>query len=330
MQQRRTTARRQVRFRLHTDLSAALRTTFRRWVSRCRDHGRPVLVSIAVRKEQEMAEGPSARWGFIFYSVRNYMSDLTEHWHNDDVCLWKNEPGYVSTEFTFASPHFNRARDMYELTDQATALKAVLDGAMMLGVGALINAYEPFALGKIVDLRDQVRRIGPSFGNVLVDPFDPQQSSFPTGSRIITHDHYDPKNMIFQARQDPIALGVLKHLGFNGPDYRTLYSLLDWMESEGWTDERVAAVTNQNADVVKAFTGTANNATILGPLARHGEKRWQVPKSIMTLEDAQALILPASRAFLRSRAETFDATGTWPVHVRPAKKKVRTPKALRH
>src|SRR3546814_7597584 len=60
-----------------------------------------------------------------------------------------------------------------------------------------------------------------------------------------------------------------KHLGFNGPDYRTLYSLLDWMESEGWTEKQIAAVTDQDADAVKAFTGTANNATILDPLARH-------------------------------------------------------------
>jgi hypothetical protein len=268
-----------------------------------------------------MTDGLPPRWGFIFYSVRNYMADWTEQWRSADVYLWKNEPGYVSTEFTFASPHFNRARDMYDLTDRATALKAVLDGAMMLGVGPLLNAYEPFALGEIVDLRDQVRRTGPSLGNVLAEPFDRRLSRFLPNTTIITHGRYEPENMILQARQDAVALGVLKHLGFNGPDYRTLYSLLDWMESEGWNEEQVAAVTGQDANVVNAFTGTANNATILGPLARHGAKRWQAPKSIMTLENAQALILPATKAFLRSRAEAFDATGAWPVHVRAPKKK---------
>src|SRR3546814_16352343 len=84
-----------------------------------------------------MVDGLPLRWGFIFRSVRNYMSDWTEHWRSDDVYLWKNEPGYVSTEFTYASPHFNGARDMYDLADRATALKAVLDGALMLGVGYL-------------------------------------------------------------------------------------------------------------------------------------------------------------------------------------------------
>src|SRR3546814_8901382 len=81
-----------------------------------------------------------------------------------------------------------------------------------------------------------------------------------------------------------------KHLGFTGPDYRTLYSLLDWMESEGWTEKQIAAVTDQDADAVKAFTGTANNATILDPLARSGEKRWRAPKSIMSLREAHELI----------------------------------------
>src|SRR3546814_20412271 len=89
------------------------------------------------------------------------MSDWTEHWRSDDVYLWKNEPGYVSTEFTYASPHFNGARDMYDLADRATALKAVLDGAMMLGVGSLLHSYEPFALGQIVDLGDQTKLDGP-------------------------------------------------------------------------------------------------------------------------------------------------------------------------
>jgi hypothetical protein len=273
-----------------------------------------------------MVDGLPMRWGFIFHSVRNYMSDWTEHWCSDDVHLWKNEPGYVSTEFTFASPHFNRARDMYDLADRATALKAVLDGAMMLGVGALLHAYEPFALGQIVDLSDQRRRDGPGFGNVLVEPFDPRLSAFPSGTKLIRMDRYDPEAMILQARQDPIARGLLKHLGFNGPDYRTLYSLLDWMETEGWTEKQIAAVTGQDDSAVKAFTGTANNATILGPLARHGEKRWQAPKSIMSLKDARALILPAAKAFLKSRAETFDATDTWPLYVRPSKKKARTEK----
>src|SRR3546814_18610274 len=69
-----------------------------------------------------------------------------------------------------------------------------------------------------------------------------------------------------------------KHLGFNGPDYRTLYSLLDWMESEGWTEKQIAAVTEQDAAAVKAFTGTANTATLLGRLAPHGQTRCRPTK----------------------------------------------------
>lgn len=273
-----------------------------------------------------MVGNPPARWGFIFRSVRNYMSDWTDHWRSNDVLLWKNEPGHVSTEFSFASPHFNRASNMYELTDFAISLKAVLDGVMMLGVGSRIEGYEPFTLGMIIDLHDQRRREGPNAGNVLVEPFDPLLSSFPAGTKIITHNRFGPEEMILQAREDPVTLGVLKHLGFNGPDFRTLYSLLDWMESEGWTEEQVAAVTEQDAAVVNIFTGTANNVTVLGPLGRHGAMKsnsGKPPKSIMTLRDAQALILPAAKAFLRSRAEAFDVTGNWPIFVKPPKRKGR-------
>jgi len=286
------------------------------------------LAGKAAHKESEarsrMAVSLTPRWGFIFRSVRNYMSDWTDHWQSDDVLLWKNEPGHVSTEFTFASPHFNRAKDMYELKDYALSLKAVLDGAMMLGVGPHVGGYDPFTLGMIIDLSDQHRREGPNIGNVLVESFDPLLSPFPADTKILKRSRYEPEDMILQARQDPVALGMLKHLGFNGPDYRTLYSLLDWMESEGWTEKQVAAVTKQDAAVVKTFTGTANNVTILGPLGRHGAMKshsGKAPKSIMSLSDAQGLILPAAKAFLQSRAEAFDATGTWPVYVQPPRKK---------
>src|SRR3546814_14358318 len=108
-----------------------------------------------------------------------------------------------------------------------------------------------------------------------------------------------------------------KHLGFNVPDYRTLYSILDWMESEGWTEKQIAAVTDQDADAVKAFTGTANNATNLDPLARHGEKRWRAPKSILSPREAQALRLPAAKGFQKSRAEAFDGHRPWHIFPRP-------------
>src|SRR3546814_11459924 len=104
-----------------------------------------------------------------------------------------------------------------------------------------------------------------------------------------------------------------KHLGFNGPDYRTLDSLLDWMESEGWTEKQIAAVTDQDADAVKAFTGTANNDTILDPLDRNGEKRWRATQSIMSLREAQALSLLEAKGILRSSAEEFAATSMWTI-----------------
>jgi hypothetical protein len=149
---------------------------------------------------------------------------------------------------------------------------------------------------------------------------------------IIASKHYGPEDMIFQARYDPIAKGMLRHLGHNGPDFRTLYSLLDWMETEGWTEEQVAAVTGQYTAAVKNFTHTANNETVLGPMARHGNKRWIAPTEPMKHIDAQRLILPAAKCFLEARAREFENTGVWPKHVAPSKglkrKKAAQSKAL--
>ena len=260
------------------------------------------------------------KWGFIFNTVQNYMEHFAMHWRDEDVHLWKNEPGYVSIEYTFASPHFNSARDMYDLKDRATALKAVFDGAEMLDV-LPEGRFVPFALGQIVEVTTLRRHDGPSEGNVLVEPFDGKVFPPKPQTKLIRHDRYGAEDMLLQARYDFVAKGLLKHLGHNGPDFRTLYSLLDWMESEGWTEAQVAAVTGRKAADINVFTGTANNETVLGPLARHGDKRWKAPAAPMRLEDAKALILPAAKSFLRSRAEAYDANGEWPKFIRPPKSK---------
>jgi len=257
------------------------------------------------------------KWGFICRSVQNYMEYLSMHWHQEDVHLWKNEPGYVSTEYTFASPHFNSAANVNELLDRAVALKAVFDGAMMLA-SLPDGRFIPFDLEAIVDLTTQKRHDHHGEGNVLVEPFDNRLHPLIQSEKII-HERYGPEDMIRQARFDPIAKGLLRHLGHNGPDFRSLYSLLDWMETEGWTEEQVSAVSGQKAKAVKSFTATANNETVLGPMARHGNKGWTAPSKPMPLIDAQRLILPAARSFLKTRALEFQSTGIWPKYVKPPK-----------
>lgn len=208
--------------------------------------------------------------------------------------------------------------------DRATALKAVFDGAMMLDCLSS-GQFDVFQFERIVDVSSDKRYDRPSEGNVLVEPFDRQVSAVATPHKIIVNGRYGTEEMILQARYDAIAKGLLKHLGFNGPDFRTLYSLVDWMKTEGWTEEQIAEVTGQRAGVVNDFTRTANNETVLGPLARHGAKGWQAPITPVLINDAQGIVLPAAKAFLLSRAHCFDATGTWPsvVHAPKAAKRKR-------
>ena len=258
------------------------------------------------------------KWGFIYRSVQNYMDDFARHWRAEDVHIWKNDPGFVYIEYTFASPHFNSATNMYDLTDRAIALKAVFDGAMILATQPN-GRFEPFELESIVEVATDKRHDRPYDGNVLVDPFDKRIPPFDAPNKIIRGKTYAPEDMILQARFDPIAYGMLRHVGYNGPDFRTLYSLLDWMETEGWTEDQIAAVTGSNNSVMNDFTRTANNVTVLGPMARHGDKRWAAPATPMALIEAQRLILPAARSFLESRAREFEETGAWPTFIRPQK-----------
>ena len=259
-------------------------------------------------------------WGFIFHSVSNYMAELAEQWNSQDVQLWKNEPGLVSTEYTFVSQHFNATKNKYELMDRATALKAVFDGAMILDC-LPDGRFDDFQLGQIVNLRTQKRNDKPPEANVLVEPFDSGVVTTTKPQKIIAYRRYAAQEMILQARYDPIAKGLLKHLGYNRPDFRTLYSLLDWMKTEGWTDKQIADVTGQSSGLLHEFTRTANNETVLGPMARHGGKGWKAPSKPVGIDAARSLILPAAKAFLQSRAEEFDSTGAWSTFVRQRKVK---------
>lgn len=260
------------------------------------------------------------KWGFIFRSNENYMDDFASHWRDREVHIWKNEPGHVSTEYTFASPHFSTVPHVNDLMDRAIALKAIFDGAMTLDV--LPNGrFDTFQFGLIVELPNGKRHDRPTHGNVLVEPFDKFVPPI-LAPEIDVEKRYQAEEMISQAKFDPVAKGMLKHVGYNGPDFRTLYSLLDWMEAEGWSEAKVAAVTGQKAADVNLFTHTANNETVLGPMARHGKKLgWQPPAVPMTLKEAQSLILPAAKAFLKERAKAFADTGHWPSFVPPTKSK---------
>ncbi|WP_157403986.1 hypothetical protein [Paracoccus sp. N5] len=85
-----------------------------------------------------------------------------------------------------------------------------------------------------------------------------------------------------------IALTV----GYLGVNWVSLYAIKDHL---GFGEREFLERYEVDPSDLKAFTGMANNFKALGPAARHGEKGWDAPKKVMSLEGASSLILRAVR-----------------------------------
>lgn len=247
------------------------------------------------------------KWGLEFRTTWNHTVAIASDFYSPDLMMWKRDPGHIGNQFIFASPHFEFATKNTEVFDRAAALKAMLDGALYL----CCDRHDPFTFTKLVD-NSTDKEHDYWDGNVLTNPFHPTVVVSKTPRVLDPGKRFGPEHMLFLARYDDVTKNLLKHLGFNGPDFRTLYSLLDWLRTHGWKDDaRVAACSGMNAGDVKRFTGTVNNVAVLGPLARHGDKNWNVPIDTISLQDAQKLILRATYSFLKDRAEEIDVIAKW-------------------
>lgn len=248
------------------------------------------------------------KWGFIINPLDNLFQGFAETAQSPDFIIWRTQPGFASTEHVWASAHFEDARDINELADRAAALKAVFDGAMYVEFAA---RYEPPIFRRLIDNHSQQTHSFPR-GRVQAEPFSRLRLSTSIPRMFDPMRWFGPEQLVFLARFDPVAKAMLKHLGFNGPDFRTLYALLDWMEANGWSDPRkIAAAVGGSKGEVKRFTRTANNVEVLGPFARHGEKSLDPPPKPMSLEEAQHLILSATASFLRERSEIVRLQEKW-------------------
>jgi hypothetical protein len=247
------------------------------------------------------------KWGLLINPIDNLFQDFAQTAQSPDFYIWRRSAGLVTTHHIFASGHFEWAKTIHELADRAVALKAVFDGAMFVEFGGL---YIPPAFRSLINNADERSYELPE-GSVLASPFAQLTLSSAVPRHFTPMSCFGPKQMVFLARYDDVALGILKYLGFNGPDYRTLYSLLDWLKLHGWNHANIAAAADVPSSEITRFTRTANNVEVLGPLARHGGKNWEPPTQPTTLKEAQHLVLSAVRAFLIERASLVDLPRRW-------------------
>lgn len=248
------------------------------------------------------------QWGLEFRTTTNHTISAVENFHSPDLIIWKCEPGYLDNRYIFASPHFHYADKNTVIFNRAAALKAIFDGASYLCSDGI---YTPFAFSRLVQNRSK-KSFDCWDGSVLASPFSSTILNTIVPRSLNPLGRFGPEMMIFLARYDDVTLNLLKHLGYNGPDFRTLYSLLDWLRKHGWKDDdKVADCSEMKGGDVRRFTATVNNVAVLGPLARHGDKGYKPPSDPISLPDAQKLILNATYQFLKERAIEHNLDDEW-------------------
>jgi len=251
---------------------------------------------------------PDLRWAYIISGNFSWFNSFAERMSGPDVSIIIDYEDDKPPAYAWSSPHLSELDDPQEVADRAAAIKAIFDGALYIQYG---DDYRSINLQELVHLPDEnrVRRL---VGNVLASPFSRkyQEWSYARQPRNCPFNCF-ASAMLFLSRHDENSRGMLQFLGSNGVTWISLYALLDFIKQGGWNDAKIATESKSSQSEIKRFTQTANNFSAIGPLARHGEKGWKPPEIIMTLSEAEGIILPAAKSFLLDKCTQLRLKPRW-------------------
>jgi hypothetical protein len=276
------------------------------------------LLSLA--STENMTTPPDFRWKLDIDPAYSWFQDFVDHWHSPDISFLSDYEDARPTVYWFSSRHLSELDDPVEVRDRAFALKSILDGAFYLNSNpAGDGLFRPFPLHDLWSVEAQSRVSLPydsaSTGpNLLVEPFSSNCSEWVDNWQSYGNPFRRFESaMLWMARVDSTARGMLQFLGTNGPNWITLYGLLDFMVGAKMSKDDLAKLGRTTKEELKRFTGTANNHAAIGPFARHGELGWDVPKKPMLLKEAQVLMFAIARAFLLERVNTLGLPGQYAI-----------------
>jgi hypothetical protein len=93
---------------------------------------------------------------------------------------------------------------------------------------------------------------------------------------------------------------ILRQISF-GFDWRNLYCIWDTVCYYSGGQKKIIKDLGLNQSRIKAFTGTANNFGVLGLEARHGVMGWQIPKNIVSHEEAVNIVNEVVAKYLKNK-----------------------------
>lgn len=250
---------------------------------------------------------PALKWAFIISNNYSWFDSFVRSLSGTEVSILVDHEDDKPDAYLWSSMHLSELNDLQQVADRAAALKTIYDGAMYISYG---EDYRPIEFLDLVNLTEE-KRSRKLQGNFLASPFSSDCANW----IFLNKAAYNPfgnftSTMLFLARNDEKAKGMLQFLGVNGITWISLYALLDFMRQE-WDIPKIALAAGSTKEEIKRFTGTANNYAAIGPFARHGEVGWQIPSKVMSLEESSKLILKATENYLIERCKTVHLKSKW-------------------
>lgn len=241
------------------------------------------------------------KYKFSLSHIDNMIIENANHFQGDILFLQDDYDG-LPTDYYFTSPHLNSLDDYMEVWRRALALLALYNGVNnLLYYPSKENSIKSnLRLARLYD--NSSSTITPIYNiDEIVQgvPFDEN----------LTFDAVKTANFkvdLIQKSKEQIDLkNILLQLG-SDLGWINLYCIFDTLKyyskrylDESWANVRKKAGLEQSDE--KAFTGTVNNFGVLGIRSRHGDLGYKIPQQIVSLVEAQNIILKLTRAYIRIR-----------------------------
>ncbi len=110
-------------------------------------------------------------------------------------------------------------------------------------------------------------------------------------------------------QRDPIAADVLNYLQGALNDWTNLARIIEAIEHDVGRQVDLIATGWVDGHSLKAFHATANNPLVAGVTARHGARKFDVPKSTMDIREAKHLVLNVAGKWIAAKIAAAAAAG---------------------
>ncbi len=100
---------------------------------------------------------------------------------------------------------------------------------------------------------------------------------------------------------DPVVADVLDYLKGALDDWTNLARIIEAIEHDVGRQDDLIATGWVDGQSLKAFHATANNPLVAGVTARHGARKFQIPKSTMDIHEARQLVLNVAGKWIAAK-----------------------------